>query len=34
MSPEGVIIYHSTSKNYFKVMLRNDDLPKGKLTGG
>jgi hypothetical protein len=34
MSPEGVIVWHSTSKQYFKVMLRNDDIPKGKLTGG
>jgi hypothetical protein len=31
MSPEGIIVYHGTSKQYFKVMLQNDDTPKTKI---
>jgi hypothetical protein len=28
--PEGIIAYHSASKQNFKVLLENDDQPKGK----
>lgn len=29
MSPEGVIVYHAASKQVFKVLIENDELPKG-----
>lgn len=29
--PEGVIVYHSAASQYFKVLLENDDTPKGLL---
>jgi hypothetical protein len=29
MNPEGIIAYHSASKQNFKVLLENDDQPKG-----
>jgi hypothetical protein len=29
MSPEGIIVYHSAAKQCFKVLLENDQLPKG-----
>lgn len=29
MKPEGVIAYHSASKQNFKILLENDDQPKG-----
>lgn len=32
MRPEGLIIWHSQSKNYYKVLLENDDVPKGHAT--
>lgn len=32
MNPEGVIVYHSTAKQNFKVLLENDGLPKGLTT--
>jgi hypothetical protein len=28
LSPEGIIIWHSTSRQYFKVLLKGDDTPK------
>lgn len=28
MNPEGIIVYHSASRNYYKVLLENDDVPK------
>lgn len=31
-SAEGVIVYHSASKQNFKVLLDNDDVPKGTVT--
>jgi hypothetical protein len=31
MNPEGVIVYHGAAKQYFKVLLENDDTPKGLL---
>lgn len=30
MRPEGIIVYHSAAKQSFKVLLENDELPKGK----
>jgi hypothetical protein len=30
MRPEGVIVYHTASKQMFKVLLENDDTPKGQ----
>lgn len=27
--PEGVVVYHSASRGYFKVLLEGDDIPKG-----
>jgi hypothetical protein len=30
MAPEGIIVYHSASRSMFKVLLENDDTPKGK----
>jgi hypothetical protein len=30
MNPEGIIIWHTTSKQYYKVMLDNDETPKSK----
>lgn len=32
MNPEGIIVWHTTSKQYYKVMLVNDDTPKGKAA--
>ncbi|MDN8037438.1 RNA ligase family protein [Burkholderia vietnamiensis] len=32
MNPEGVIAYHSASKQNFKVLLENDHLPKGEAA--
>jgi hypothetical protein len=29
MKPEGIIVYHTASKQNFKVLLENDDQPKG-----
>lgn len=29
MNPEGIIVYHSASKQNFKVLFDNDDMPKG-----
>lgn len=29
MNPEGVVIYHHASDQYFKVLLEGDELPKG-----
>lgn len=31
MKPEGFIIYHTAANQMFKVILENDDLPKGML---
>jgi hypothetical protein len=31
MRPEGIIVYHSASRGYFKVLLENDDTPKSNL---
>jgi hypothetical protein len=28
--PEGIIVWHSAARSYFKVLLENDDTPKGK----
>lgn len=30
MMPEGVIIWHTQSKQYYKILLEGDDVPKGK----
>ena len=32
MNPEGIIVYHTASKQNFKVLLENDDTPKGLAT--
>jgi hypothetical protein len=29
MNPEGIIVYHTASKQPYKVLLENDELPKG-----
>lgn len=29
MKPEGVVVWHSQSKQYYKVLLENDEIPKG-----
>jgi hypothetical protein len=29
MNPEGIIAYHTASKQNFKVLIENDHLPKG-----
>jgi hypothetical protein len=29
MKPEGVIVWHSAARSYFKVLLEGDDIPKG-----
>lgn len=29
MNPEGIVIYHSAANEVFKVLLENDELPKG-----
>jgi hypothetical protein len=31
MRPEGLIIWHSQSKMYYKVLLENDEVPKSKV---
>lgn len=31
MEPEGIIVYHSAAQRVFKVLLENDELPKGAL---
>jgi hypothetical protein len=31
MRPEGLIIWHSQSKMYYKMLLENDDVPKSKV---
>lgn len=30
MNPEGVIVYHEAAQRTFKVLLENDDMPKGR----
>lgn len=30
MKPEGIIVWHSAARSYFKVLLEGDDIPKGK----
>lgn len=30
MKPEGVIVWHSAARSYFKVLLEGDDIPKGE----
>ncbi len=30
MRPEGIIVYHTAAQHGFKVLLENDDLPKGQ----
>lgn len=32
MRPEGVIVWHSQSKQYYKILLENDDAPKSKVA--
>lgn len=32
MSPEGVVVYHTAAQSMFKVLLENDDKPKGTVT--
>jgi len=32
MKPEGVVLWHSQSKNYFKILLEGDDVPKSLWT--
>lgn len=29
MRPEGVVVYHAASRNLFKAVIENDDVPKG-----
>lgn len=30
MNPEGVVVYHTAGRHLFKVLIENDDLPKGQ----
>jgi hypothetical protein len=30
MKPEGIILYHSAARLYFKQLIENDDEPKGR----
>lgn len=32
MKPEGVIVWHSAARSYFKVLLEGDDVPKGQAA--
>lgn len=32
VQPEGIVVYHHASRTSFKVLLENDDVPKGELT--
>lgn len=32
LNAEGVIVWHSQSKQYYKILLENDDVPKGGLV--
>jgi hypothetical protein len=32
MKPEGIVIYHQAANNVFKVLLENDELPKGLVN--
>lgn len=32
LRPEGVIVWHSQSKQYYKILLENDDVPKSKMA--
>lgn len=32
MKPEGIVVYHTASGQTFKVLLENDDLPKGGVS--
>lgn len=32
MRPEGVIVYHTAARSMFKVLLENDELPKGVVA--
>lgn len=34
MRPEGIIVYHSASKQLFKAVLENDDVPKSLVAKG
>lgn len=34
MHPEGVVVYHTASQNLYKVLIENDDVPKGKVGSG
>lgn len=31
MDPEGVMVWHDAAKHYFKVTIKNDESPKGKV---
>lgn len=31
MKPEGIVVYHSQSRQLYKVLLEGDDVPKGKM---
>jgi hypothetical protein len=31
--PEGVVLWHSQSKRYYKILLDGDDVPKGLQKG-
>lgn len=33
LNAEGVIVWHSQSKQYYKILLENDDVPKGLVKG-
>jgi hypothetical protein len=32
MNPEGIIVYHTAARSLFKVLLENDETPKGLLN--
>jgi hypothetical protein len=32
MKPEGIVVYHTAARSRFKVLLENDDIPKGEQS--
>lgn len=34
MKPEGIVVYHTASRGYYKILLENDEIPKGRIGDG
>lgn len=32
--PEGIVVYHTASRGYYKILLENDEIPKGRIGDG